>query len=74
MQRIKNIGLLLKIIHDRIKKARVVVSGSSSLELSSTVNEPLTGRKWEFQMFPISWAELQDHLVYLLLNKNLKLG
>jgi predicted AAA+ superfamily ATPase len=60
-QRIHNIGLLLKIIHDRIKNVRVVVSGSSALELSSTVNEPLTGRKWEYQMYPISWAELSNH-------------
>lgn len=60
-QRIHNIGLLLKIIHDRIKHVRVVVSGSSALELSSNINEPLTGRKWEYQMYPISWAELSNH-------------
>lgn len=60
-QRISNIGLILKIIHDRIKDVRVVVSGSSALELSSTINEPLTGRKWEYQLFPISWRELSNH-------------
>jgi uncharacterized protein len=60
-QRIHNIGLILKIIHDRIKQVRVVVSGSSALELSSSINEPLTGRKWEYQMYPISWAELCNH-------------
>ncbi len=61
-QRIRNIGLLLKIIHDRIKSVRVVVSGSSALELSSTINEPLTGRKWEYQMYPISWQELVENV------------
>jgi uncharacterized protein len=61
-QRIHNIGLLLKIIHDRIKTVRVVVSGSSALELSSSINEPLTGRKWEHQMYPISWQELVNHV------------
>jgi predicted AAA+ superfamily ATPase len=60
-QRIPNIGLILKIIYDRIKNVRVVVSGSSALELSSSINEPLTGRKWEYQMYPISWAELSNH-------------
>lgn len=64
-QRIQNIGLFLKIIHDRLKHVRVVVSGSSALELSSTINEPLTGRKWECQLFPISWAELSAHFGYL---------
>lgn len=60
-QRFTNIGLILKIIHDRIKGVRVVVSGSSALELSSNINEPLTGRKWEYQMYPISWRELSTH-------------
>ncbi len=64
-QRIHNIGLTLKIIHDRIKNVRVVVSGSSALELSSNINEPLTGRKWEYNLYPISWTELTNHFGYL---------
>jgi uncharacterized protein len=57
-QRVKNIGLTLKIITDQIPEVRLLVSGSSALDLASTINEPLTGRKWEFKMFPISWGEL----------------
>jgi predicted AAA+ superfamily ATPase len=64
-QRISNIGLTLKIIHDRIKNVRVVVSGSSALELSSNINEPLTGRKWEYHLYPISWEELSQHIGFL---------
>lgn len=64
-QRIRNIGLTLKIIHDRIKEVRVVLSGSSALELSSTINEPLTGRKWEYQLYPISWQELSNHVGFI---------
>lgn len=64
-QRIPNIGLILKIIHDRMKSIRVVVSGSSALELSSSINEPLTGRKWEYHLYPISWGELTEHFGYL---------
>lgn len=60
-QRIKNIGIVVKIIHDRIKNVRVIVSGSSALELSSTINEPLTGRKWQYKLYPISWGELIDY-------------
>lgn len=72
-QRIRNIGLCLKMIHDRIKEVRVVVSGSSSLELSSSINEPLTGRKWEYFLFPISWSELIQHQGMLSSRQQLEL-
>lgn len=60
-QRIPSIGLVLKIIHDRIRGVRVLVSGSSALEISNEMNEPLTGRKWEYNLFPFSWNELKMH-------------
>lgn len=72
-QRIPNIGLTLKIIHDRIKGVRILVSGSSALELSSTVNEPLTGRKWEHFLFPISWSELVDDAGFLKARQQLEI-
>lgn len=64
-QRISNIGLLLKIIHDQIKGVRILVSGSSALEIANSINEPLTGRKWEYNLFPLSWNELKMHFGYL---------
>jgi len=64
-QRVKNIGLTLKIITDQIKEVQLIVSGSSALELANEINEPLTGRKWEYLLFPISWQELQSHIGYL---------
>ncbi len=64
-QRVTNIGLTLKLIHDQIKKVQLIVSGSSALELANEINEPLTGRKWEYQLFTISWEELINHLGYL---------
>jgi predicted AAA+ superfamily ATPase len=64
-QRIPNIGLTLKIITDQFKNVQLFVSGSSALDLNSTINEPLTGRKWDFQLFPISWQELENHLGYV---------
>jgi len=36
-QRVKNIGLTLKIITDQFKQVRLYVSGSSSLELANEV-------------------------------------
>lgn len=70
-QRIKNIGIILKIIHDQIKEVRLVVSGSSALEISNELNEPLTGRKWEFNLFPFTYGELQHHFGYVNNVKNL---
>lgn len=71
-QRIRNIGLTLKIITDQIPEVRLLVSGSSALDLASEINEPLTGRKWEFQMFPISWEELVGHVGFLDARKQLE--
>lgn len=64
-QRIKNIGITLKIIVDEIPEVQLIVTGSSAFELSNNVNEPLTGRKWEYRLFPVSWKELVNHLSYL---------
>jgi len=61
-QRVPNIGLSLKIMHDQFKGLKILVSGSSSFDLHNQLNEPLTGRKWEFQLFPVSWQELENHL------------
>lgn len=57
-QRIPQIGLTLKLIVDNIEGIQCLVTGSSALELASSVHEPLTGRKWEYRLFPLSWSEL----------------
>ncbi len=54
-QRIPNIGLSLKLITDNMSNVQLLVTGSSSLELANLTNESLTGRKWEYLMFPISF-------------------
>ncbi|MBQ7175941.1 MAG: ATP-binding protein, partial [Victivallales bacterium] len=60
-QRIMNIGLTLKILHDRFKGLRIVATGSSSFELSEEVGEPLTGRKDEYVLHTFSFSELARH-------------
>lgn len=60
-QRVKNIGLTLKLFTDKIKDVQVVVTGSSSFELSNEINEPLTGRKHEYFMLPLSTNEMVQH-------------
>ncbi len=57
-QLIPNIGLTLKIISDYVKDKMLFVSGSSSLELANEINEPLTGRKLEYFLYPLSFAEM----------------
>ena len=57
-QRVKNIGLTLKLFHDKIKDVQLIVTGSSSLELSSETSEPLTGRKYEYFLLPLSIEEM----------------
>lgn len=71
-QRIENIGLTLKIIIDQLKGIQLLVSGSSAFELQNHINEPLTGRKWEYQLYPISWHELEDHFSYLKAQQQLE--
>ena len=60
-QRIPGIGLTLKLFTDQIKHVQVIATGSSAFELSNHVNEPLTGRKYEFRLFPLSFAEMVAH-------------
>jgi predicted AAA+ superfamily ATPase len=60
-QRVENIGITLKIIHDNYPQTKVIVTGSSSLDLANKLNEPLTGRKWELNLYPISTMEMIDH-------------
>jgi predicted AAA+ superfamily ATPase len=60
-QRITNIGLTLKLFTDQIKEVQVIATGSSAFELSSQVNEPLTGRKYEFMLYPLCFAEMVEY-------------
>lgn len=57
-QKVPNIGITLKLLHDHFPLLKVVVTGSSSFELKNQLQEPLTGRVWTFSMYPISTKEL----------------
>jgi predicted AAA+ superfamily ATPase len=71
-QRIKNIGITAKIIIDQCKEVQLILSGSSAFELNNEINEPLTGRKWEYNLYPISMQELETTLGFLEVNKQLE--
>ncbi len=57
-QKVNDIGMTLKLIVDNFKEVQVVATGSSAFELHNRLNEPLTGRKLEYRLFPISSAEM----------------
>ena len=57
-QRIPDIGLKLKLITDELPSVQAIATGSSSFELANKINEPLTGRKWEYCLFPLSFEEM----------------
>lgn len=58
-QRVENIGLQLKLITDNMPDVQLLVTGSSALEIANRINEPLTGRKLEYKLYPLSFSELQ---------------
>lgn len=57
-QRIEDIGLTAKLIVDNIPDVKLIITGSSSLDLRSNINEPMTGRKFEMMLYPLSYSEL----------------
>ena len=60
-QNIENIGIKLKLITDQLKDIQLIVTGSSSFDLANKINEPLTGRKWEYRLYPLSFNEMVNH-------------
>ena len=57
-QRVTNVGMTLKLIVDNFPHVQLLVTGSSALDLHNRLNEPLTGRKVEYHLYPISTGEL----------------
>lgn len=60
-QRVEEIGLNIKILIDTQPQLAIIATGSASFELANKINEPLTGRKTTFTLYPLSYAELNEH-------------
>jgi len=60
-QRIENIGLVLKILHDNRPEMQIIATGSSSFDLANKINEPLTGRSLEFVLHPLAVTEIAQN-------------
>lgn len=59
-QRIPDVGINLKILHDALPDLKIIATGSSSFELANRTKEALTGRTWTYELFPISMGELRQ--------------
>ncbi len=60
-QQVTDIGKKIKLITDSLKDIQVIATGSSAFEIKNKANEPLTGRKWEYHLFPLSFSEMSSH-------------
>ncbi|MGM0479816.1 MAG: ATP-binding protein [Bacteroidota bacterium] len=70
VQRIENAGLLLKILADHFKNVQFIATGSSALDISERIFEPLTGRYLLFHLYPFTLAEIyKDESVFEIENK-----
>lgn len=58
VQRIEDPGLLLKILVDNFKNVQFIATGSSALDISTKIFEPLTGRHLLFHLYPFTLAEI----------------
>jgi len=60
-QSIKNIGNILKIIHDTFPEKKIIATGSSAFYLGQQTGEPLTGRSRQFTLPALSFEEISNH-------------
>lgn len=58
---LRDAGQLFKAIHDRSartgNRVKVVISGSSSVEIHTHLRESLAGRRVTYRVFPLTWSE-----------------
>jgi len=71
-QRVPDIGINLKILHDNFPGLKLLVTGSSSFELANQVKEPLTGRTLTHRLFPISFSELKNEFSIFDIRSNIE--
>ena len=59
-QTVENIGLILKNFTDTYPEIQIIATGSSSFDLANKINEPMTGRTYEFMLYPLSYNEIEN--------------
>jgi hypothetical protein len=72
-QKVKDIGNTLKLLVDNYgEKKQVIATGSSSLNLLSNTSEPLTGRKYVYELYPLSVSEIYAEKEIMNIDKELE--
>lgn len=71
-QRFSDIGINLKILHDQFPDLKIIVTGSSALEINDKTKEPLTGRTWTYHLYPLSFTELKNETSLLSVHQQLE--
>ncbi len=71
-QNIPNVGQILKVLVDNFPDVQVIATGSSSFNLTNKTGEPLTGRKWEFNLYPLTFYEIMRHYGLLTARRKLE--
>jgi hypothetical protein len=71
-QAIPDIGWVLKLIIDGTPSLTVIATGSSSFDLANKTGDPLTGRQYYMQLFPLAQLEIQANETYLETVQNLE--
>lgn len=72
-QKIQNLGRAVKLLVDSRNDIQVVITGSSSFTLANSVEEPLTGRKFEYRLFPLSYSECAKYFGILEESKKIEI-
>ncbi len=71
-QSIPEIGMALKLLIDTNPNLTIIATGSSSLDLMNKTGEPLTGRHYQFNLYPLSQMELMSTENFLETKQNLE--
>ena len=71
-QHVDGIGMALKLVADEIPEVQIIASGSSAFELMNRMAEPLTGRKLEYRLLPLSFSELASAAGVLAETQNME--
>lgn len=75
-QKVKEAGVFFKGAYDSDLPVKLILTGSSTLEIKSKIFESLTGRKRVFHLFPFSFLEILSFKapeLYGLIKKNKKI-
>lgn len=59
-QTIENIGKILKVFYDTDPHIKIIATGSSAFDLANKIKEPLTGRAFEYLLYPLSLDEIRS--------------